>query len=104
MNVDFIEGIPLPFPSWIHLSIKLLVSNGIYGLKRDMPSLSFHILRHIVIASELGVEPLAGQIIVGLREYGDIFDIPENVQNNSWNDSLIELYAQMLLNMLFNCS
>ena len=55
-----------------------------------------------MVASELGVEPLAGQIIVGLREYCDIFDIPENVQNDCWNDSLIELYAQMLLKMLFN--
>ena len=91
-------------PSWIHFSVDLLVPDGMHGLERDMPSLSFHILRHIVVASELGVEPLVGQIIVGLREYGDIFDIPENVQNDSRNDSLIKLYAQMLLNMLFNSS
>jgi|TARA_B110000285_G_C15072066_1_gene588538 hypothetical protein len=55
-----------------------------------------------MVASELGVEPLAGQIIVGLGEYCDIFDIPENVEDDCWNDSLIELYAQMLLDMLFN--
>ena len=55
-----------------------------------------------MVAAELGVEPLAGQIIVGLREYCDIFDIPENVENDCRNDSLIELYAYMLLNMLFD--
>jgi hypothetical protein len=55
-----------------------------------------------MVAAELGVEPLAGQIVVGLRKYRDIFHIPENVENDCRNDSLIELYAYMLLNMLFD--
>ena len=73
--------------------VSLPFTDGVDGLDWDMPASGLHVLRHIVAASEVSIESWAGEVVVGLREHRDVANIPEDMEDDGWYDSLVQLDA-----------